>query len=465
MELAIKLSYLVAAVLFMLGLKKLSSPATARLGNRLSMAGMGLAVAATLFTTGIISYRLILIGVATGVLIGVVSAVKVRMTSMPEMIALFNGSGGAASALVAMSEYHRSTPGIESFTLFTICLSVIIGGVTFTGSLLAFGKLKGVMGSRPFVYRGHQVVSILAGAAVIALSAWLLFYPESTYVFWSIAFVSLLLGVLVVLPIGGADMPVVIALLNSYSGLAVAMTGFVLKNYSLIIVGALVGASGIILTRIMCEAMNRSLVNVLFGAFGAGGGADLSAPVEGGAGAGAKGALKSYTVEDAAVVMENSSSLIIVPGYGMAAARAQRAVRELADLLEKKGVSVKYAIHPVAGRMPGHMNVLLAEADVPYDKLFAMEDINDEFSATDVVLVVGANDVVNPAARTDAGSPLYGMPVLNADRARTVIVLKRSMAPGFSGVENELFFLKNTMMVFGDARETIEMIVKRLKEG
>ncbi len=454
----INYSYLIAAVLFMLGLKKLSSPATARNGNRLSMLGMTIAIIATLFKQEIVSFNLIVIGVVTGSVIGAVTAKKVKMTAMPEMVAIFNGFGGGASALVAISVYHRLTPNFESFLLIALLLSVIIGAITFTGSVIAFGKLHGIVSGSPIVYTGQQVVNGMLGIVMVALVVGVFIVPADLKVFYGIFTLALVLGVLFVIPIGGADMPVVISLLNSYSGVAVSMTGFVLNNNALIIVGSMVGAAGLFLTMIMCKAMNRSLANVLFGAFGA---------VKEGAvavGSTVTGAVKSYTIEDAFIILENAESLIIVPGYGMAAAHAQHAVRELADLLEGKGVEVRYAIHPVAGRMPGHMNVLLAEADVPYDKLFAMEEINDDFPHTDVALVIGANDVVNPAAKNNPGSPIYGMPVLNVEEAKTVIVLKRSMNPGFAGIENELFLMDNTMMIFGDAKQTLHDIISHLKD-
>jgi NAD(P) transhydrogenase subunit beta len=460
--------YLISAVLFMLGLMKLSSPATARLGNKLSMLGMGLAIAATLLVPGL-SFKLIIVGIIVGALIGGFAAVKVQMTSMPEMVALFNGCGGAASALVALSEFQMKgsefgadmVAQIGGFSMITLLLSVIIGGLTFTGSLIAYAKLQGIVSGQPITYKGQQLVNaiILIGTAVLAYMV----YQEPTNLtfFYIICGLSLVLGVLSVIPIGGADMPVVISLLNSYSGLAVSMTGFALGNNALIIVGSLVGASGLYLTKIMCDAMNRSLANVLFGAFGAV--SDSADSPAGGDDSGGTGSVKGYEVEDVATVLENASSLIIVPGYGMAAAQAQHAVRELGDFLDDEGVEVRYAIHPVAGRMPGHMNVLLAEADVSYEQLFAMEDINDDFSGTDVVLVIGANDVVNPAAKDNKDSPIYGMPVLNVGEAQTVIVLKRSMKPGFAGIENELFLKENTMMLCGDAKASIQSLTAQLK--
>lgn len=452
----IDFSYLVAAVLFMLGLKKLSSPDTARAGNRLSMLGMAIAVAATLFKQEILSFNLIIIGVAVGGAIGAVAAKRVQMTAMPEMIAIFNGCGGGASAMVAASEYHRLSPHFEIFLLITLLLSVIVGMVTFAGSVVAFGKLRGILGGRPIVYTGQRAGNGLLGIVVICLAIGVYLFPAGVSVFYGLILLALLLGVLLVIPIGGADMPVVISLLNSLSGVAVAMTGFILSNNALIIVGSLVGAAGLILTKLMCVAMNRSLTNVLFGAFGAVGKGAAAAGV-------AAVTVKSYTVEDAATILENAGTVIITPGYGMAVAQAQHAVQELAELLEERGIKIRYAIHPVAGRMPGHMNVLLAEANVPYDKLFAMEDINADFAHTDIALVVGANDVVNPAARNVPSSPIYGMPILNVDQAKTVIVLKRSMRPGFAGIENELFLRDNTMMVFGDAKETLQKIILYIK--
>lgn len=455
--------YLISVVLFMLGLKNLSSPATAKMGNKLSMTGMGLAILATLLAPGL-TFKLIIVGILIGAIIGAVAAVKVEMTSMPEMVALFNGCGGAASALVALSEYQLKgaqfgadlVAHIGGFSMTTLLLSVIIGTLTFSGSLVAFAKLQGIISGQPITYPGQQVVNAVILLATAALAIMVFNNPTNVGIFYLILGISLVLGVLSVIPIGGADMPVVISLLNSYSGVAVSMTGFALGNNALIVVGSLVGASGLFLTKIMCDAMNRSLANVLFGAFGK---VDEAAVTAGAA----TGSVKGYDLEDVSMVLENASSLIIVPGYGMAAAQAQHAVRELGDILQEQGVEVRYAIHPVAGRMPGHMNVLLAEADVPYDLLFTMEDINDDFSSTDVALVIGANDVVNPAAKTNPGSPIYGMPVLNVEESRTVIVLKRSMNPGFAGIENELFLKDNTMMLFGDAKQSVQQLVTLLK--
>jgi NAD(P) transhydrogenase subunit beta len=454
---AINLIYLLSIVLFMLGIKFLSSPATARRGNEISMAGMATAMAATLGSPDISSFPLIIIGMVAGSAIGAVSAVKVAMTAMPEMVALFNGCGGAASALVAMAEFQRAATPFAPFALVTLLLSIIIGGVTFTGSLIAFAKLQGLVPTRPVVYRGQQAVNGLLLLATLALSVLVYQDQTATLSFYGIVALSLVLGVMAVIPIGGADMPVVISLLNSYSGVAVSMTGFALNNNALIIVGSLVGASGLFLTKIMCVAMNRSLANVLFGAFGA-----VQETAAGNEGPG--GSIRGYEVEDVATVLENAASLIIVPGYGLAAAQAQHITKELADHLAEEGVQVRYAIHPVAGRMPGHMNVLLAEADVPYDQLFAMDDINADFGRTDAVLVIGANDVVNPAAKTNPQSPIYGMPVLNVEEAKTVIVLKRSMNVGFAGIENELFYRDNTMMLFGDAKHSLHALLQHLKK-
>lgn len=450
--------YLISAVLFMLGIKNLSSPATAKFGNKLSMAGMAVAIIATLASPDIFGYTMIIIAIAIGAAIGGYAAVKVEMTSMPEMVALFNGCGGAASALVAMAELTGHTEAFAGFTMITLLLSVIIGSLTFTGSIIAYTKLQGIISTRPITYPFQQVVN----AGIVGLTLFLAYSvfqnPDNILAFCLIILLALSLGVLAVIPIGGADMPVIVSLLNSYSGLAVSMTGFALNNNALIIVGSLVGASGLFLTKIMCDAMNRSLANVLFGAFGS---VDDSAAVED---EGPAGSMKGLEVEDVAIALENADSLIIVPGYGMAAAQAQHVTRELGDYLAEEGLEVRYAIHSVAGRMPGHMNVLLAEADVSYDQLYAMEDINDDFSTTDVVLVIGANDVVNPAAKTNPSSPIYGMPILEVYKSRTVIVLKRSMNVGFAGIENELFFKDNTMMLFGDAKASIQKLLSAVKE-
>jgi NAD(P) transhydrogenase subunit beta len=461
LPLMIDAAYLVAGVLFIVGLKRLSSPATARSGNLMGAGGMLLAVVATLFHWEIVSPTWIIVGLAVGGGTGALLARTVKMTSMPQMVALLNGFGGGASALVAGDEYIRFAggalePGLDIQT--TIMLSVIIGGVTFSGSLVAFGKLQELITGRAVTYPMQKFVAGLLVAGTLGLAAYLVATDANLSLYVVLAIAALVLGVLFVIPIGGADMPVVISLLNSYSGLAAAMTGFVLDNNVLIVSGALVGASGIILTQIMCRAMNRSLANVLFGAFGSTIAATGEASKDG-------RTVRDVTAEDAAVLLGYSRSVIFVPGYGLAVSQAQHQVRELADLLSSRGVDVKYAIHPVAGRMPGHMNVLLAEANVPYDQLIEMERINPEFDRTDVAVVIGANDVVNPAARHDTTSPIYGMPILDVDKAGTVIVMKRSMNPGFAGIENELFYADNTRMLFGDAKASLTKLVGEIKAG
>ncbi|MGH7459222.1 MAG: NAD(P)(+) transhydrogenase (Re/Si-specific) subunit beta [Longimicrobiaceae bacterium] len=453
----IEVAYLVAAVLFIAGLKRLSSPATARSGNALAALGMLVAVAATLLHREVLSFGWILAGALAGGAIGAVMARTVRMTAMPQMVALFNGFGGAASALVAGAEFVRATGSVGAGTAGVAVAGLVIGAVTFSGSVVAYGKLQELIPGRPLLFPGERVLTgglalviLVAGAAVTAGDgAWEWFAV--------LAAASLLLGVFLVIPIGGADMPVIVALLNSYSGLAASAAGFVLGNSVLIVAGALVGASGLILTAIMCRAMNRSLANVFLGAFGA--------LTEGGAvGRGADGPpVREVTAEDAAILVGYARRVMVVPGYGLAVAQAQHAVRELAELLEERGVEVRYAIHPVAGRMPGHMNVLLAEADVPYPQLLDLEQANPKMERTEVVLVIGANDVVNPAARDQPGSPIYGMPILNVDEAKQTIVLKRSMNPGFAGVENELFFKQKTAMLFGDAKDSITQVIAAVK--
>jgi H+-translocating NAD(P) transhydrogenase subunit beta len=457
----IELSYLVAACLFILGLKKLGSPATARQGNTIAAVGMLLAVVATLLDKQVLNYGLIAGGIAVGTIIGIITAKKVEMTDMPQLVGLFNGLGGAASALVAIAEFWRLLSLGENLavtTNLTIILGVLIGGVTLTGSLIAFGKLQGIIPGRPIIFPAQQVVNFGILAGFLGGSIYLFVNPEPN-IFLALVGISLILGVLFVIPIGGGDMPVVISLLNSYSGLAASAAGFVVGNNMLIIAGALVGASGIILTQIMCKAMNRSITNVLFAGFGSDSGTAVS-----GDGAEIDGAIKSVDAEESAMMLGYARSVVIIPGYGMAVAQAQHSVKELADMLEKKGVEVKYAIHPVAGRMPGHMNVLLAEANVPYNQLYDMDDINPQFDNTDVALVIGANDVVNPAARHDKGSPIYGMPILEVDKAKTTIVIKRSMNTGFSGVQNELFFKDKTMMLFGGAKDVVEKITSEVKD-
>ncbi|MGH7672635.1 MAG: NAD(P)(+) transhydrogenase (Re/Si-specific) subunit beta [Gemmatimonadales bacterium] len=459
----IELVYLLAAVLFIVGLKRLSHPATARRGNVMSASGMLLAIVATLLDQQILSFRLILLGMVIGSALGLWMARAVKMTAMPQMVGILNGFGGGASLLVAAAEWHRLVQGgvqLPVDTAVTIYASTLIGAVTFSGSMGAAAKLQELISGRPILFRGQHVLNLLLFVAVLGLGIYLTVGPDRPTLFVTMNAIALLLGVLLVIPIGGADMPVVICLLNSYSGLAAASTGFVIGNHGLIITGALVGASGIILTQIMCKAMNRSLVNVLFGGFGAA--AAIGGPDARTKALAARG-VREVTVEDAAVLLGYARGVIVVPGYGLAVSQAQHQVRELADLLEKRGVSVKYAIHPVAGRMPGHMNVLLAEANVPYDKLFDMDQINPEFERTDVALVIGANDVVNPAARHTPASPLYGMPILNVDQAANVIVMKRSMNPGFAGVENELFYDRKTAMLFGNAKDSLVKLIAEVK--
>jgi len=462
MNTVIEITYLVSSVFFIFGIKKLSSPKTARQGNMFAAIGMALAIIVTLIDQDVLTYEWILIGAIIGSTIGVIMAVKIPMTGMPQMVGLLNGFGGGASLLVALSEFYK----IMNFpawnhdvkTDISIIVSILIGAVTFTGSLIAFGKLQGLVTGRVVKYPGQHAINALLVFLIVAGGAYTVIYPGNELLILAIAAISLLLGVLLVLPIGGADMPVAISLLNSYSGLAAAATGFVLENNELIIAGALVGASGIILTLIMCRGMSRSLLNVLVGGW-ASAGSGGPAPE----GSTPKGDVKSVDAEELAMIFDSVSTVIIIPGYGMAVAQAQHAVRELVNVLEKKGIKVRFAIHPVAGRMPGHMNVLLAEANVSYDKLFAMEDINDDFNNTDIAFIVGANDVVNPAARHDQSSPIFGMPILNADYAKTVVINKRSMNVGYAGIENELFFYPNTLMYFGDAKDAISKLTNELK--
>jgi NAD(P) transhydrogenase subunit beta len=459
----IELAYLVAAVLFIVGLKRLASPATARRGNFLSAIGMLIAIVATLWDQHIVSFRLIGAGMVAGSAVGLWMARAVRMTAMPQMVGLLNGFGGGASLLVAAGEWHRLVqPGtvMPLNVAVSIYASTLIGAVTFSGSVIAAGKLQELISGRPILFRGQHVLNLALFLAVVAMAVLLVVGPSQPRLFVALNVVALVLGVLLVIQIGGADMPVVICLLNSYSGLAAATTGFVIGNHGLVITGALVGASGIILTRIMCKAMNRSLANVLFGGVGA---AAAPGGVDARTGALVGRGVREISVEDAALLVAYARSVIITPGYGLAVSQAQHQVRELADLLERKGVTVKYAIHPVAGRMPGHMNVLLAEANVSYDRLFDMDAINPEFERTDVALVIGANDVVNPAARNTPSSPLYGMPILDVDKAQNVIVMKRSMNPGFAGVENELFYSPRTAMLFGNAKDSLLKLIAEVK--
>ncbi|MFQ5571459.1 MAG: NAD(P)(+) transhydrogenase (Re/Si-specific) subunit beta [Rhodothermales bacterium] len=466
----INLTYLLAAALFIIGLKQLQSPATARRGNQLSAVGMLIAVVATLFLQKILTPVEMIIGLAVGGLIGAVLAQRIQMTAMPELVAAFNGFGGLASALVAGAEvarYLTENQGTDVTTMITIMLSVLIGMVTFSGSFVAFGKLSGKISGNPVAFPGMRLLTILIALGGLAAIGWAIigtsdFPGMAEPVVWGLVALGALaffLGILLVIPIGGADMPVVVALLNSYSGLAAAATGFVLSNTALIVSGALVGASGLILTNIMCVAMNRSLLNVLLGGFGGDATGDGPAATTSAEGK----TVTATSPDDTAILLSYADKVIIVPGYGMAVAQAQHQVRELADLLQEKGVTVKYAVHPVAGRMPGHMNVLLAEANVPYDQLYEMDDINGEFDSTDVSLVIGANDVVNPAARHDTASPIYGMPILNVDHSSTIIILKRSMRPGYSGVGNELFFHPKTRMLFGDAKDSVTALISEVK--
>ncbi len=454
----IDFGYIVAAMLFIFGLKMLNKPDTARQGNLVSFFGMLIAIVVTLFA-GKLDYKWILIGITIGSAIGLLFATKVQMTAMPEMVALFNGFGGLASVLVGFIAFHQDN-GAPIATAIPIFLAVLIGGVCFSGSCIAYGKLAGKVTGKPVLYPGQQIVNTLILLALIGLGVFFVVTGNVQYKYntiYEIIGLALVLGVLSVIAIGGADMPVVISLLNSYSGLAACAAGFVIGNNVLIVSGALVGASGIILTNVMCKAMNRSLANVLFGGFGA--------VTTKKSGPGEKKEAKAVSVSDAYLVLEAARNVVVVPGYGMAVAQAQHTVRELGDLLEENGAEVRYAIHPVAGRMPGHMNVLLAEANVPYEQLFEMDDVNPIMSTVDVCIVIGANDVVNPAAREDESSPIYGMPIINVDEASTVFVLKRSMNPGFAGIENPLFFKDNTRMIFGDAKATIQSLVSEFKES
>jgi H+-translocating NAD(P) transhydrogenase subunit beta len=455
--------YLISAVLFIIGIKRLGSPATARRGNLISLVGMILAILVTLADRAIISYWVIVAGVVVGTALGLWQAYVVKMTAMPQMVALLNGWGGAASMIVSAAEFLRAYAAgalIPTPTGVVMQAGLFVGAVTLTGSLVAFAKLQEIMPGQPITFRGQNASNALVFLTVVALAWWQVSTEVPLLVpFYLLCALSLVLGVLLVIPIGGADMPVVISLLNSYSGIAAGMTGFVINNEVLIIAGALVGSSGIILSQVMCKAMNRSLANVLFGAFGA------HVAATGGAKGAAALTVKSITAEDLGVQVAYAQKMIVVPGYGMAVAQAQHQVRELADLVEKRGGTVKYAIHPVAGRMPGHMNVLLAEANVPYDQLYEMDEINAEFAETDVCMVIGANDVVNPAARHDKGSPIYGMPIINADKAKMCVVLKRSMAAGFAGVENELFYGPRTWMLFGDAKQSLQKLISEVKQA
>ncbi|MGE3477855.1 MAG: NAD(P)(+) transhydrogenase (Re/Si-specific) subunit beta [Dongiaceae bacterium] len=454
------LLYLVASFCFIMALRGLSHPTTSQNGNRYGMAGMAVAIITTLLQPGVENYFNILLAIAIGGLIGAITAKKIQMTALPQLVAAFHSLVGLAAVFVAgavlyapESFGHGMAGHMPMSTLLEIGLGVAIGAITFTGSVIAFGKLQGIVSGKPLVFKGQHKLNAVIGLAIVALIG-MFVLSGNLSLFWLLVAMSFAIGILLIMPIGGADMPVVVSMLNSYSGWAAAATGFTLGNNLLIVTGALVGASGAILSYIMCKGMNRSIINVILGGFGGEaaaasiGGAKNDKPV------------KAGSADDAAFILKNASEVIIVPGYGMAVAQAQHALREMADMLKKEGIKVRYAIHPVAGRMPGHMNVLLAEANVPYDEVFELEDINRDFATADVAFVIGANDVTNPAAKTDPKSPIYGMPILDVEKAKTVLFIKRSMASGYAGVENELFFRDNTMMLFGDAKKVTEDLVK-----
>ena len=459
------ISYLAASILFIIGIKRLSHPKTAQNGNFLAALGMLIAILATVSTETLINLELIIIGIIIGSIVGATFAVKVEMTQMPQMVAIFNGFGGGASALVAAAEFLNPSKPLVNFDMGTIMFSVFVGALTLTGSFIAFGKLQGFISGKPITFPGQQFINAILALLLLFLSFKIIsnnsiILPEQetdfTFFYYIIA-ISALMGILLTIPIGGADMPVVISLLNSYSGIAAAATGFVLENNGLIIAGSLVGASGIILTTIMCKGMNRSLTNVIFGAMG-------SDDSEASQANDRQVQVKSYSTEEAAMIFDAAEKIIVVPGYGLAVAQAQHAVREVAEFLQSKEKEVLYAIHPVAGRMPGHMNVLLAEANIPYEQLKDLDEINPEFEDCDVALILGANDVVNPAARHNTSSPIFGMPILDVDKSRTVMINKRTMNPGFAGIQNELFGYDNSIMIFGDAKEMLQQLLKDLKE-
>ena len=455
-ETFIEISYFIATILFILSLRWLSSPTTARHGVWAGELGMALAIAGTLLYRGIVDYKLVAIGLVLGAIIGVPLG-KVAMTAVPQRTALSHAFGALCVTLVGTSEFYLRAPNIPAFMMAVLSMEVILGSLTFTGSLMAAGKLQEVLPQRPIVYKGQNFVNLALLASAIAVAVILVLHPDQVKLFPALIFIPLMFGVMLIIPIGGADMPTVISLLNSYAGLSAAAMGFVLNSKLLIIAGALDGSSGFILSVIMSKAMNRSFTNVLFGGFGqiqsATAGGEEAKPV------------RSATAEEAAAILAAANKVVVVPGYGMAVAQAQHKVRELCDALGKRGIDVKFGIHPVAGRMPGHMNVLLAEADIPYDKLLSMDEINGDFAQTDVALVIGANDVTNPAARTEASSPIYGMPILDVDKARTVMVIKRSMAAGFAGIDNPLYYLDRTLMLFGDAKGFVGNIVRELSGG
>jgi NAD(P) transhydrogenase subunit beta len=455
-ETLIEVAYLIATALFVLSLKWLSSPATARRGVFAGEAGMALAIAGTLLHRGIVDYKWVAIALVLGTIIGIPLG-KVQMTAVPQRTALSHAFGALCVTLVGTAEFYLRAPDIAPFMMAVLSMEVILGSLTFTGSLMAAGKLQELLPQRPITYKGQNFVNLALLGLAVAIAIILVIHPEHTKLFPAMILIPLAFGVMMVIPIGGADMPTVISLLNSYAGLSAAAMGFVLNSKLLIIAGALDGSSGFILSVIMSKAMNRSFTNVLFGGFG-----QIQASV---AGAKEVRPVKSATPEEAAGILAAANKVVIVPGYGMAVAQAQHKVREMYDLLTKKGIEVTFGIHPVAGRMPGHMNVLLAEADIPYDKLLEMDQVNSDLPQTDVALVIGANDVTNPAARTDAGSPIYGMPILDVDKARTVMVIKRSMAAGFAGIDNPLYYLDNTLMLFGDAKNFVGSIVRELSGG
>ena len=452
----IELLYLVASVLFILSLKWMSSPTTARHGIWAGEVGMLLAICGTLLHHGIVDYKLIVIALVLGTIIGVPLG-RVQMTAVPQRTALSHAFGALCVTLVGSAEYYLRAPGVSRFMMSVLSIEVILGGLTITGSLMAAGKLQEILPQRPLTYKGQNFVNFLLLAGALVIAVWLIVHPDARSLFPFMVLIALTFGVLLIIPIGGADMPTVISLLNGYAGLSAAAMGFALDSKLLIIAGALDGSSGLILSIIMSKAMNRSFTNVLFGAFGQvqalAAGTEEAKPV------------RSAIPEEAAAILSAASRVIVVPGYGMAVAQAQHKVRELYDALSKRGVDVRFAIHPVAGRMPGHMNVLLAEADIPYDRLIEMDEINGDFPQTDVALVIGANDVTNPAARSDASSPIYGMPILDVDKAHTVTVIKRSMSPGFAGIDNPLYYLDNTLMLFGDAKAFVGSIVRELTGG
>ncbi len=454
------IAYLIAGICFILALRGLSSPETARRGNMLGIAGMVIAVVTTLLNPEVVGFELIIAGLLIGGAIGTVIALRIKMTAMPQLVAAFHSLVGMAAVLVAAAAFYAPEAygigiagAIHTSSLIEMSLGVAIGAITFSGSVVAFAKLQGIVGGSPVVFPGQHLLNLLIGIAIVAVGAWLV-VDQSIEAFWIITALAFLVGFLIIIPIGGADMPVVISMLNSYSGWAAAGIGFTLENTALIITGALVGSSGAILSYIMCKAMNRSFISVILGGFGGEG----AGPA---AGAADKN-VKSGSADDAAFIMKNAGSVIIIPGYGMAVAQAQHAIREMADKLKEEGVRVRYGVHPVAGRMPGHMNVLLAEANVPYDEVLELEEINSDFPGTDVAFVIGANDVVNPAANDDPQSPIYGMPILDAEKSQTVLIVKRSLAVGYAGIDNPLFYRDNTMMLFSDAKKMVEGIVKAL---